>query len=150
MASLQKVASQWIDSFNKKKIDQLMTLYAANCRNTQPHLTAPLKGRAAIEKEFAAFFKSFPTAKLKVLEQVVKGDTLAMEWVFNGVHQGPIVGPTGTIPATGKKVVMKGAEFIRLNAKGQIVDERGYFDVFGFMSQLGAGAPSTSSGQAPV
>jgi hypothetical protein len=42
---------------------------------------------------------------------------------------------------------MKGAEFTRHNAKGLIVDERGYFDVAGFMMQLGIGAPPGGSGQ---
>jgi steroid delta-isomerase-like uncharacterized protein len=149
VASLQKVANQWIGFFNKKDLQQLMTLYAANCRNTQPHLPQPLKGRAAVEKEFGAFFRAFPDGKIKVLAIVVKGDTIAMEWAFNGTQQGPITGPTGTIPATGKKAAIKGAEFMRLNAKGQIVDERGYFDLVGIMAQLGVGARPAGSEQRP-
>jgi steroid delta-isomerase-like uncharacterized protein len=147
VASLQNVAKQWIDSFNKKDLERLMALYAGNCRNAQPHLPQPLKGRAATEKGFGAFFQAFPDGKMKVSKLVVKGDMAAMEWSFTGTHGGPMAGPGGTIPATNKKVVVKGAEFTRHNAKGQIVEERGYFDVAGFMAQLGVGAPPAGSGQ---
>jgi steroid delta-isomerase-like uncharacterized protein len=147
VASLQRVANQWIDFFNKKNLEGLMALYAGNCRNAQPHLPQPLKGRAATEKEFGAFFRAFPDGKMKVSKLVVKGDTAAMEWSFTGTHGGSIAAPGGTIPPTNKKVVVKGAEFTRHNAKGQIVEERGYFDVAGFLMQLGVGAPPGGSGQ---
>jgi len=147
VASLQNVAKQWIELFNKKDLARLMALYAASCRNAQPHLPQPLKGRAATEKEFDAFFKAFPDGKMKMSKLVVKGDLAAMEWSFTGTHRGSIVGPAGAIPPTNRKVVVKGAEFTRHNAKGQIVDERGYFDVASFMAQLGVGAPPAGSGR---
>jgi len=141
VASLQRVANQWIDCFNKKDLEGLMALYAGNCRNAQPHLPQPLKGRAATVKELGAFFRAFPDGRMKMSNLVVKGDTAAMEWSFTGTHGGSIAGPAGTIPPTNRKVVVKGAEFIRHNAKGQIVEERGYFDVASFLTQLGVGAP---------
>lgn len=147
VASLQNVAKQWIDRFNKKDLKQLVALYAANCRSAQPHLQQPIKGRPAVEKEFGAFFRAFPKGKMKLAKLVVKGDTIATEWAFSGVHQGSITGPAGKIPPTNKKVVVKGAEFRRCNAKGQILDERGYFDLVGFMAQLGVGAAPGGSGQ---
>ena len=50
-----------------------------------------------------------------------------------------------TIPPTGKRIAISGAEFTKHNAQGLIVDERGYFDMASFMTQLGlmpAPAPS--------
>jgi len=72
---------------------------------------------------------------------VVSGNTVAMEWTMSGTHTGPLVGPMGTIPASNKRVTVKGAEFTRHDAQGLIVDERGYFDMASFMMQLGLMQP---------
>jgi len=141
MASPARTAEKWIDAFNKKQLDKLMALYAKNCKNAQPHLPAPLKGVAATEKDLGGFLRAFPNGKMKATVVIVKGDTVAMEWTFTGTHTGPLEGPNGTLPPTGKKVTVKGAEFTRHDANGLIVDERGYFDLANFMAQLGIGAP---------
>jgi predicted ester cyclase len=65
------------------------------------------------------------------------GDTLAMEWTYTGTQTGALAGPGGTIPPSGRHVTIKGAEFITVNAQGLIVDERGYFDLVSFLTQLG-------------
>jgi steroid delta-isomerase-like uncharacterized protein len=115
-----------------------MSLYAENCVNAQPHLPQPIKGKKATEEDLGGFLKAFPDGRIVANQTLVSGDTVAMEWTFTGTQTGTMEGPTGTIPASGKRVTLKGAEFLRVDSQGLIVDERGYFDLVSFMTQIGA------------
>jgi hypothetical protein len=57
---------------------------------------------------------------------------------LTGTHTGPLQSPTGEeIPPTNKRVEVKGAVFARLNERGEIVEERRYYDVGTMLRQLG-------------
>jgi hypothetical protein len=45
--------------------------------------------------------------------------------------------PEGTIPATGKRITLRGVSLFMLNANGEIAEERRYFDTGSFFAQLG-------------
>src|SRR5262249_6040894 len=138
MTNLEETGRRWAELFGKKDLQALMALYSDNCVNAQPHLPQPIKGKKATEEDFNGLFTAFPDGQLTATKVVAAGDTLAMEWTYTGTQKGPLVGPAGTIPASGKRVMIKGAEFIRVDSQGLIVDERGYFDLVSFMTQLGA------------
>ena len=145
MAALETIAARWIEAFNRKDLPGLMALYAEECTNVQPHTPAPVTGKRAVEQELGGFLRAFPDGHMEAPTVVVQGDTVAMEWTFTGTHGGPLVGPGGTMPPTGRTVRITGAEFTRHDAAGLIVDERGYFDLVSFMTQLGAmPAPASS------
>jgi steroid delta-isomerase-like uncharacterized protein len=144
MATLEEIGKQWVDAFNKKDLKALMALYAEGCVNAQPHLPAPIKGKKAVEEDLGGFFKAFPDGRLTATQTFAKGNLLAMEWVFTGTQTGPLAGPTGTIPPSNKKVNINGAEFTTHDTQGLIVDERGYFDLVSFMTQLGVMPPPGS------
>ena len=57
---------------------------------------------------------------------------------MTGTHTGPLETPTGEqIPPTNKRIDLKGAVFGRLNERGEIVEERRYYDVGTMLRQLG-------------
>ena len=137
MTNLEEIGKRWLENFNKKDLHGLIGLYAEESINAQPYLPEPLKGKKAIEEDFGGFLNAFPDGRMEAIRTVAQGDTMAMEWSFTGTHTGPLAGPAGTIQPTGKRVTLKGAEFTRHNSQGLIVEERGYFDLVSFMSQLG-------------
>jgi steroid delta-isomerase-like uncharacterized protein len=147
MAALETIATRWIEAFNRKDLPGLMALYAEQCTNAQPHLPTPVVGKQAVAEDLGGFFSAFPDGHMDAPTVLVQGDTVAMEWNFTGTHQGPLVGPGGTIPPTGRTLRITGAEFTRHDAEGLIVDERGYFDLVSFMTQLGA-LPAPTAGTA--
>jgi steroid delta-isomerase-like uncharacterized protein len=144
MATPEEIGKRWVDAFNKKDIKALMALYAENAVNAQPHLPAPITGKKAIEEDLNGFLTAFPDAMMKAKQVVTQGNSMAMEWAFTGTHTGPLAGPTGTIPPTKKTVHVTGAEFLTHDAQGLIVNERGYFDLVSFMTQLGVMPPRGS------
>ena len=57
---------------------------------------------------------------------------------LTGTHTGPLETPTGDeVPPTNKRVDLKGGAFVRLNERGEIVEERRYYDVGTILRQLG-------------
>jgi steroid delta-isomerase-like uncharacterized protein len=138
MTNLEQLGKRWTELFDKKDLRGLMALYAENCVNAQPHLPQPIKGKKATEEDLNGFFKAFPDGKFVTTHTLTSGDTLAMEWTYTGTQTGALVGPAGTIPPSGKHVTIRGAEFIKVDSQGLIVDERGYFDLVNFLTQLGA------------
>ena len=142
MANLEEMARRWFDAFNKKDITALMALYADNAVNAQPHLPAPITGKAPIEEDFSGFMTAFPDGRMTIDVIVVSGNNVAMEWSFEGTQTGPLAGPAGAIPPSGRRVTVKGAEFTTHDAQGLIVNERGYFDLVSFMTQLGVMPPA--------
>jgi predicted ester cyclase len=60
------------------------------------------------------------------------GDKVVENWVFTGTHTGDFLG----IPATGKRITVRGLEIWRLEA-GLIVERWGVVDAAGVLEQLG-------------
>ena len=102
-----------------------------------PLYPQPLKGRDAIEQDVVDIRRAFPDARFTLRAVIEAGETAAVEYNLIGTHSGPLATPDGEIPATGKQLNMDGAVFSRLDAQGEVVEERRYFDVAGMLTQLG-------------
>ncbi len=64
------------------------------------------------------------------------GDTAISEWTTSGTHDGPLETPEGTIPATGKRVTLRGCDAMTVR-DGRITSHRVYYDQLAFMTRLG-------------
>jgi hypothetical protein len=49
----------------------------------------------------------------------------------------PMQTPKGTVPATNRKITLRGVSLVTLDAEGRIVAERRYFDSGSLFAQLG-------------
>lgn len=126
-----------IDSLNKHDAAAFATNYAPTATVHDPAYPEPLRGTDAIKKDVADFFAAFPDLKANLHGSVVSGDKYAVEWSVSGTHKGPFAGPSGPIPATNRKVEVRGAAIGRFDDQGRIAEERRYYDLAGMMSQLG-------------
>ncbi len=81
--------------------------------------------------------EAFPDAAGKVSNVVASGNTVALEITWEGTQSGPLVGPGGTIPASGKRVVVPAAQVITFEGD-RIKEARHYFDMMGLLQQIGA------------
>jgi predicted ester cyclase len=75
---------------------------------------------------------AFPDMKAAIDDMVCEDDKVVTLFTVRGTHEGPVMG----IPATGKKVAMKGISVKRL-AGGKVVEEWWLGDMLGLMQQLG-------------
>jgi len=94
------------------------------------------EGREAGRKTFETAFKVFTDQKVKILNIMTKGDTVASEYMWTATFTGPLQTPQGTIPPNGRRLEFAAAEFFRVNSKGLITEERAYYDSYGIVKQL--------------
>lgn len=77
-----------------------------------------------------------PDVKGTVNQALATGNTVVLEVTWKGTHTGPLQGPSGTIPATGRQQTTR-AGWVLNFAGSKITDSRHYFDMLSFMQQLG-------------
>jgi steroid delta-isomerase-like uncharacterized protein len=139
MGKYQDTSRKFADAFSKHDIEATAKLYASDAIAYDPMYPEPLRGRDAIRKDTANFFRAFPDLRLEVLTTIEKDERSGADEVrLTGTHTGPMQDPTGKeIPPTNKRIELKGAAFVKLNDRGEIVEERRYYDVGTMLRQLG-------------
>jgi uncharacterized protein (TIGR02246 family) len=90
-------------------------------------------GRKAIEEAYAAFFKSFPDASMKIQATLVDPPCIAVFATVNATHMDDFFG----LPGTKRRIEFKHARLVTMNDEGQIVHERRIYDFTGVLVQLG-------------
>jgi steroid delta-isomerase-like uncharacterized protein len=96
-----------------------------------------LQGADQVRSYFETFARAFPDARVRLGDNTMEdGDRASAELTYEGTHTGPLGGPQGDIPATGKAVSLPGSAFITLR-DGKIASFHGYYDQMAMMSQLG-------------
>ena len=88
--------------------------------------------REVYKKKVKSYYAGFPDFKCTIDDMVAEGDKVVIRWTGVGTHKGEFWG----VAPTGKKVKMKGASIIRIEA-GKMIEEWGYMDVLDVMKQLG-------------
>ena len=139
MGKFEDTSRKLADAQTKHDAEKVASLYAADAVAYDPMYPEPLRGREAIRNEAVGFFKGFPDLRFEIVSVVEKDDRSgAGEVRLSGTNTGPMESPTGdVIPPTNKKMDIKGAAFVKLNERGEIVEERRYYDVGTFLRQLG-------------
>ena len=80
---------------------------------------------------------AFSDAKVTDARYYDAGDTVTVEFVGTGTHDGQL----GPIPATGKSVKLPYCEIYHIGSDGKVVGGRSYFDAYGLAVQLGVAEP---------
>ena len=139
MGKYEAASRKFADTFNKHDLDGLAKLYAEDAVAYDPMYPEPLRGREAIRKDAAGFFRGFPDIRMEVITTLEKDDRNGADEIrMTGTQTGPLETPTGQVlPPTNKRVQMRGSGFARLNERGEIVEERRYYDVATLLRQLG-------------
>jgi predicted ester cyclase len=110
-------------------------VFADEVRITDPDL-GTVEGLPALRDYLKGLKSPLPDAGAIVERMFETGDTVIVEGRFTGTNTGPLSGPDGELPASGRKVDLPFADFSRLS-DGKIVDYRTYYDQVGLLTQLG-------------
>jgi steroid delta-isomerase-like uncharacterized protein len=81
---------------------------------------------------------AFPDSKATFDNAYVSGDHVVLELTWRGTHQGPLMIPKGSIPATGKRIEFRSC-IISEMAGDKAKLQRQYFDMGTMLRQLGVG-----------
>jgi steroid delta-isomerase-like uncharacterized protein len=135
--SIKALVVRQAEAINRHDPQALASIYAPRAVVSDPQYPEPLNGRDAIARDYTDFFTAFPDLRFIVTQQHADGDDYAFEFTISGTHSGPMVGPTGHIPPTNKRIDVRGSGFGSVDAEGRIANERRYYDLAGMLGQLG-------------
>jgi steroid delta-isomerase-like uncharacterized protein len=84
----------------------------------------------------AGFHTAFPDGHMSIRSYVEADDTVAVQGSFIGTHTGPLQGPAGSVPPTGRSLDLPFADFFRVR-DGKVVEHHVYYDQVAFLAALG-------------
>ena len=130
-------ANRFVDEFfNKKNVGIMDELFTVDYVEYDANFPQGLRGRAAVKEYYTSFITAFPDMQMTVEHVISEGDKVVQQLTWTGTHNGPLVGPGGAIPPTGKRITTTGMHVARI-ADGKAVEGWGYGDDLGLMQQLG-------------
>jgi steroid delta-isomerase-like uncharacterized protein len=135
MGDLAAFAREWTDAFNAHDRARLEDTFAHGAFMVAPS-DLRFEGRDACVGYAMAWLDAFPDAQITVRNQFISEPWIAMEFTFEGTHEETLVGPAGEIPATGRHLVGRGAELVRVE-DGKAAEFQLYFDQVQVLMQLG-------------
>jgi steroid delta-isomerase-like uncharacterized protein len=129
---------RYVDIYNSGDAAALGVFYAADVVLVDPMSPAAMKGRETVLTAASAFRRAFPDMVWTLKGTPVLGSgAIGWELHATGTMTGPMPGPDGEIPATGKTFAADMGIFWTLGTGDLIVEERAYFDSTGMLAQLG-------------
>ena len=107
-------------------------------------------GREGDRQRHEMLATAFPDTHYDIQELVAEGDTLVARWRMTGTHEGELVGPTMTIPPSGKRIDLWGMSLYRME-DGMATEIWESFDMMEFLGQLGVlSSPGQSEEASPT
>jgi steroid delta-isomerase-like uncharacterized protein len=128
---------QLVAAWNSGDVERVASRYARDARMHHPLVPEPLDGRVAIRQFESSMFAAFSDLDWRAECVVRDGDRVAVEFQVRATNTAPLQTPKGPVPATQRRIDLKGLSYCRLNADGEIVEERRYFDSGTLFVQLG-------------
>ena len=134
--SPRDLAAAFAATLSAHDIDGFAALFAEDYANHQVSAAAPLPPGAKPGKQgsvgfFAARLKGIPDLSVSVEALVATDDMFAASFVYEGTHQGPLLGVT----PTGKRLRFTSCDIFRV-AGGKIAEHWGMGDIAGLLAQM--------------
>jgi steroid delta-isomerase-like uncharacterized protein len=135
MPKARQVLAASVEAFNAHDPERFRSLYADNVVFEAPG-DVRLEGADATVEYARSWLRAFPDAQITVETEVANGDWVAHRFIFEGTHEETLVGPSGEIPATNRRISVRGVEFARVE-DGKIGEDYLCFDQAQVLTQLG-------------
>ena len=137
----EDVLRKFIDAYNAHDLTSIAVTLAPDVEMLTPAtpLYAPrgVKGKQAVTAAFQMVFNMAPDVHDTLSIVIASGRTVAFELVETGTLKGPIQLPTRTIPPTNRRYETPWAGFLTVNEEGLITKMNFYYDLLGWLSQVG-------------
>ena len=132
--SNKSIAMKYFENATKNP-EAALACFAAGADFLSPMGALPVPD--GVRAFLCGYHESFPDSGFDITRMVEDGDQIVAEGFWFGTHTGPMQLPDGkTIPPTLRKVWAPFATLLTIR-DGKILSHRGYWDLAGFMMQLG-------------
>lgn len=137
MAQTRELAERYFRCIETGDVDGALACLAPGAEFTNPLGAMPVPD--GVRAMLQGYVSAFPDNRFEVNNAVEAGDQVVLEGDWVGTHRGPLPLPSGqSIPATDRAVRSPFATVFRVR-EGRIVSHRSYWDLAGFLTQLGLG-----------
>jgi steroid delta-isomerase-like uncharacterized protein len=133
---LIRAARGVVEAFNASDWERCKAALAPDSLYDEVATARRVEGVGDIIPCWQGWKEAMPDVKGSVTNAFATGNTVILEVTWQGTHTGPLVGPKGTVPATGKQQTTRASWVLNFDG-GQIKESRHYFDMLAFMQQLG-------------
>jgi predicted ester cyclase len=120
--------------WNQGKLDAVDALFSAD--HESPSAPGLPPGPAGTKMIAGMFLGAIPDLHVDIEIEIAEGDTVGGRLRQRGTHTGPMMSPTGTIPASNKPVDFTEVAMMRI-ADGKVVTSWYWTDMIGLLTQIG-------------
>jgi steroid delta-isomerase-like uncharacterized protein len=129
-------AKEAVEAFNRSDWDRTSALLGGSVYN-EVGTGRMLRGDSEILPALKGWRAAMPDVKGTVTSSVASGSRAVLEVTWEGTQTGPLEGPGGTIPPSGKRQSTPAAWVFEFDGD-EIKESRQYFDMLSFLQQIGA------------
>jgi steroid delta-isomerase-like uncharacterized protein len=133
---LIKLASENVEAWSKGDWSLLRAPFLSDVLYSEIGTQRVFRGVDELVGSYKSWKETAPDGIGRVTNALVSGDTVILEVIWSGTQTGPLVGPGGTIPATGKAWSVPACQ-VMVFKNGKIAEFRHYFDMLTMLQQLG-------------
>lgn len=131
-ADLATYADVINQAWNSHDIERVLSFYSYEYVGDDVGQASLLHGHESLRAMLEMHWKAFPDLKFRVTDKVIQDSRVAIVWVAEGTHQGPIM----NIPPTGHKVEVRGVSIIDVE-DGLVVHGQYIWDLAGMLRHMG-------------
>ena len=130
------------DAFNQQNgdpssLDPVTTYFAADCEKVDVPSNMTFRGPEGMKQWLTGFITACPDARVDMLNLFATEDRAVVECILHGTQTGPLHGPAGAVPASGRAMRLQACEVFQVR-NGMIVSHHTYYDLLGLLQQLDA------------
>ena len=134
----QDVVNRMYEELNAHDPDTLARFYSEDCEVVAP--PGELRGRDAVRALAQTYWNAFSDLKWRTIGQYASGDSVVTEEILEGTHDGALVLPDDSMPASGRHLSTRVCEVARVRGE-EIVSLHLYWDNIAFLRAVGAVDP---------
>jgi steroid delta-isomerase-like uncharacterized protein len=132
-----QLVRDFFKAMDSGKSDQILSFLAPNAEFKIIGMGEPMRGTSEIKEGFESWNKSFPDLKAQILNVIANEDSVVVEYIGRGTHQGPLESPEGQVlQATNRKIEVPGCDIYKIS-NGKIVSASVYWLSSVMLRQLG-------------
>jgi steroid delta-isomerase-like uncharacterized protein len=131
------VAHELIDLFNAGNLDGVRTIVDPDIVYEETGTGRRVQGFDDYLELMRGWRQALPDVAGTVTSSVESGNRVALEINWAGTQSGPLITPTGEIPASGKPIDIQASIWCTLR-DGKITEVHHYLDVLTMLQQIGA------------
>jgi len=134
---LIRLARENVEAFNTGDWHRLKAPLAPDVVYDEVGSQRRVQGADQLVQAYQGWKQALPDGKGKIKNAFASGNQVTIEVTWEGTHNGPLVGPGGTIRPSGKSISVPGAQVITFQGD-KIKELRQYFDLLTLLQQIGA------------